>query len=884
MAAKAGFKDLLLKKGEKIALAACAAAFALLLFMGLASGGPEKSTAQMIKDLESATSSVKTQIGSEATAGVNKLPPWVDQTGGLVAVPSKDFLVSASAFEPISWPSLRKDNPKVLKPVEGQVDVFLLALGARDRRFELDKDGVERLKLMGVIKTLPVKPDDAKTNKANYDKSTKSDKKGGKKGGNSPPPAIPGGGRFGGMPGGMPGAGMPGTGEGGMPGMPGMPGGTGTRTTETIIEYVTPTEWEVGKWKEAETVHPTRLAVVQMAFPLKAQLQEVQRALRLPTLADAIRACAPVAGGSTGPGGPGVPAPGMPPGPGSADGEGPPAGPGRPGAGTSASGPGTLYTTSPEFLRLEVQRRRVGFDGKPLQVLGKTGKAEDAAWETFEHSGTFIDAFLRYETPMYEEKPKKVKYVERVREKDGDKFVERDVEVEYEIDPQLFLRTEQGLSAPLPRVADNMALDYPPAINLWTIHDNARRLAKLLENPDVKKKFGSQFERRNGTNPYSRGSQIGTQGNNGIGFGSGSDEGRGGLSVPPSGPGEGMGGYPGMPGPGGRPGMSGPGMSGPGMSGPGMPGGNPNALTDPNAIGAEFILIRFLDPTLLPGESYKYRARLVMRNPNFGKKDQMATEADADKLEIESPDDWFECPQTASLPAEFHLFAGTAKTYETAHTDEIAKQLETLKDSARKPEAQRAYLAFTEIKDVAAGKKAVVQVQWWLPQLILPGTNSQEPIGAWVTADLPVGPGEFIGRKALVPLPLWSAKTETYVMSSRKLQKAGIAGLKAEEIPPGQIVNFTTPNLLVDFDGRKTPVAAKDKDKEDNEVANELLVLRSDGTVEVLSEVQATADKERGKRFDLWTKWVADVMKRKELGVTPPPGTGPGPGGRGDDR
>ncbi len=881
MAAKAGFKDLLLKKGEKIALAACAAAFAVLVFMGLASGGPEKSTAQMIKDLESATSSVKTQIGSETVVGGKTLPPWVAQTGGLRAVPSEQFLVSASAFEPISWPSLRKENPKIFKPVEGQVDVFQLALGAKDRQFELDKDGVERLKLMGVFKTVPLKLDDAKTIKENYDKSTRSDKKGGKKGGNPPPPPFPGGGRPGGtggpgMPGGMPGMGGPG-------GMPGMGGGAGIRTTETIIDYVTPKEWEVGKWKEAETVHPTRLAVVQMAFPLKAQLQEVQRALRLPTLADAIRACAPVAGGSTGPGGPGLPGSGMP-GPGSPDGEGPGV-PGRPGAGTSASGPGTLYTTSPEFLRLEVQRRRVGFDGKPLQVLGKTGKAEDAAYETFDHQGIFFDAFVRFETPMFTETPKKIEYVERVKEKDGDRMI--DQKVEYELDLRMFKRETQGLTAPLPRVADNMALDYPPAVNLRYIHDNARRLAKLLENPQDKQKFEKQFEKKNSSNPYSLGSQLGTQGNNGIGFGSGSDEGRGGLSVPPTGPGEAMGGYPGMPmpGPGGRPGLGGLGM--PGMSGPGMPGsGNMSGtgnLTDPNAIGAEFILIRFLDPTLLPGESYKYRARLVMRNPNFGKKDQMATEADADKLEIESPDDWYECPQTASLPTEFHLFAGTAKTYETAHTEEITKQLETLKDSTRKPEAQRAYLAFTETKDVAAGKKAVVQVQWWLPQLILPGTNSQEPIGAWVTADLPVGPGEFIGRKALVPLPLWSSKTETYVMSSRKLQKGGIAGLRSDETPPGQIVNFTTPNLLVDFDGRKTPVAAKDKDKEDNDVANELLVLRSDGTVEVLSEVQAAADATRTKRLDLWTKWVADVMKRKEQGVTPPPGTGTGPGGRGSD-
>jgi len=244
-------------------------------------------------------------------------------------------------------------------------------------------------------------------------------------------------------------------------------------------------------------------------------------------------------------------------------------------------------------------------------------------------------------------------------------------------------------------------------------------------------------------------------------------------------------------------------------------------------------------------------------------------------LEIESPDEWFECPQTVSLPEEFHLYAGDAKAYETARTEEIADQVKDLQNAQRRAAAQRAYLDFADVKDVAAGKKAVAQVQWWLPQLILPGSNVQEPIGAWVTADLPVGPGEFIGRKALVPLPLWSSKTENYVMSSRKLQKGGIYGVKADETPPGQIVNFTTSNLLIDFDGRKTPTKDKELD-----VASELLVMHPDGTVEVLSGVRAADDAGRAKRLDLFSKWVEDVKKRKELGV-PTPGMGPDDGGRG---
>lgn len=319
-----------------------------------------------------------------------------------------------------------------------------------------------------------------------------------------------------------------------------------------------------------------------------------------------------------------------------------------------------------------------------------------------------------------------------------------------------------------------------------------------------------------------------------------------------------------------------------------MGGNTPVALNDPNAIGAEFVLIRFLDPTLLPGESYKYRARLVMRNPNFGKHKEMATESDADKSELEdtSESGWFECPQTATLPPEFHLYAGSAKAYQSSHAEELEKQLEALKekDKERKGPIRQAYEKFSEMPEVAAGKKAVVQVQWWLPQVVL-GNSTREPIGAWVTADLPVGPGELIGRKALIPLPLWSAKTENYVLSSRKLQKSSIKDLRPEEMPPGQIVNFTTPNLLIDFDGRKTPIPAKN----DEEVANELLVLHPDGTIEVLGELDAAADKARIDRQGMWSKWVTEVKKRKEQGVPAQPGTtgAGGPGGRGgggDDR
>ena len=69
----------------------------------------------------------------------------------------------------------------------------------------------------------------------------------------------------------------------------------GKKTSEDVVTWMKYSEVLEGKTAAvpAYGVFPTRLAVVQLSFPLEEQLKEIQRALRLPTLRQAIQESSP---------------------------------------------------------------------------------------------------------------------------------------------------------------------------------------------------------------------------------------------------------------------------------------------------------------------------------------------------------------------------------------------------------------------------------------------------------------------------------------------------------------------------------------------------------------------------------------------------------------
>ncbi|MDT1107490.1 hypothetical protein, partial [Pseudomonas aeruginosa] len=75
--------------------------------------------------------------------------------------------------------------------------------------------------------------------------------------------------------------------------------------------------------------------------------------------------------------------------------------------------------------------------------------------------------------------------------------------------------------------------------------------------------------------------------------------------------------------------------------------------------------------------------------------------------------------------------------------------------------------------------------------------TQREPVGAGVVAEMPVGRGEFVGRKQYIKLPLWSAESQQY-----QLREVGDKVLKGKlQQPRGWLVDFSTQSVLVDFEG-----------------------------------------------------------------------------------
>jgi hypothetical protein len=339
---------------------------------------------------------------------------------------------------------------------------------------------------------------------------------------------------------------------------------------------------------------------------------------------------------------------------------------------------------------------------------------------------------------------------------------------------------------------------------------------------------------------------------------------------------------PGGPGgmPGGSPdgGMGGPGRGGPGGMMPGGPGGmmpgGPGGMPGmPGGMGyrtqpdTDFLLMRFLDVDVRPGYTYQYRVRLRLKNPNYGKKPtEVGRPADARQPVIFNQASWRELPVQITLPQETHLYALDPQAY-----------LKTFQDFYKDHGSEYALKRLAEVEQLEAGKRAVVQVQQWQPSVRIDGTTKQEPVGAWVVADLPVAPGEYLGKRTLVELPLWNAGLNNFIL--REL--AGgvkVSGIKdANKQPKGWPINFRTPNVLADFDGGRQVQRVGDRVISDD-AAQELLIVRPDGKLVVKNSADDGLDIERKDRSDVWAAWLKRVKERKFTAAAGPGGPGGQPG------
>ena len=140
-----------------------------------------------------------------------------------------------------------------------------------------------------------------------------------------------------------------------------------------------------------------------------------------------------------------------------------------------------------------------------------------------------------------------------------------------------------------------------------------------------------------------------------------------------------------------------------------------------------------------------------------------------------------------------------------------------------------------------------------MQQVLLDGSK-REPLGAWVLAEIPVNRGEFIGKKQLISLPLWSAEKVKFLLQT--LPKYKVANAKDQ--PKGVLVDFTTSMMCVDYEGGKAKQTFGQRNVED-ESAVEMLILRPDGSIFVRNSAQDAEETDRVEREKGWNDWIKRV-------------------------
>ena len=328
---KFDFKQFLLKKGEYLAMGIAGFFLFVLMVWGITKGRAAPDPDAIAKNMVDKSKSVQSQVAStQATEDMKQqvqIPEWVAKESPFKRADVRDFPLSGPPFDPTAKPDTKKENPNVL-PIGTyagayQVDLIKGSMKAFD--VIQGKDGEQ---IIAVIydKKIESQDKDKVKNLLRRFKGKKEIKKkqgpgpmagggpmGGGLGGLRP---GGGGGSLGGPPGGLggqrPGGGGgslgpgPMGGGGSLGGPPGQPYGGGmgnpyggggefnqnSQRIEKAIEYIPIAQIDAALQKNkvpAMTVVPVRMVTIHAEIPLKQQINEIRRALRLNSTAEAAR-------------------------------------------------------------------------------------------------------------------------------------------------------------------------------------------------------------------------------------------------------------------------------------------------------------------------------------------------------------------------------------------------------------------------------------------------------------------------------------------------------------------------------------------------------------------------------------------------------------------
>jgi hypothetical protein len=229
---------------------------------------------------------------------------------------------------------------------------------------------------------------------------------------------------------------------------------------------------------------------------------------------------------------------------------------------------------------------------------------------------------------------------------------------------------------------------------------------------------------------------------------------------------------------------------------------------------------------------------------------------------------WMALGESLTVPVESFVYAGDPAEYNKKIDEQYL-------DADKKP-IREARLVRERLK--ARDNQALIEVVTWMEQVRTEAGGVREPVGAWVVADMPVGRGEYVGRKTVVQLPLWSSAQTAYTI--REVPGKMFTPERNDPVrnptqPKGWLIDFTADkSVLVDFEGGKVKTKSAKSGTIDEETATELLIVRSDGTLTVRNSGNDANDTLRKELTGVWDQWLAEVHKKMSANTTGTTGNG----------
>lgn len=252
-----------------------------------------------------------------------------------------------------------------------------------------------------------------------------------------------------------------------------------------------------------------------------------------------------------------------------------------------------------------------------------------------------------------------------------------------------------------------------------------------------------------------------------------------------------------------------------------MPGGavEPQGLAFPN--WDRDAVLRFIDIDVEPGKTYRYLIRVRLKNPNANpaKAKEVAYAALTQVDELVS--DWT-LTESITIPHDYYLYAVDQE----------------LLDKGKAPASD------LKVKDATP-----FQIHQWMNEP--PASRDQTivyPVGDWVIAErVLVQKGSRIGVAATVNTPFWVSNKDRFDLAKR----AGASGTEIEMMPPtasnkgNGIVGTEGYPVLIDFVGGKRRIAPNLNAEE--EVAVDALIVGADGKLRVLNSRDAVENTPLGR-------------------------------------